>query len=102
MAGSREGGLYTRDMLLEKYGPDYYRFIGQIGGRKSRTGGFYGNRALARRAGALGGHRSSRAKVGNGKSKTKKQREFDRVHKHLLNIGARAKRERERAERADA
>lgn len=34
---------------------EFFRMIGAMGGRKSRTGGFFANRELARTAGAKGG-----------------------------------------------
>jgi len=97
MGGTREGGLYTKELLLEKYGKDYYRYIGQIGGRKGHTGGFYGNRDLASEAGRLGGMISKRRPA--DPRKKKRQREFNRVHKHLIRIGERARRQREREQR---
>ena len=61
MAGSVTGGLKARDKNLAK-DPDFYKKIGQIGGRKGTTGGFYANRELARIAGAIGDRKSKRTK----------------------------------------
>lgn len=55
MAGTSQGGQNARDTNKKKYGEDFYARIGRMGGMKGRTGGFYANRELARRAGALGG-----------------------------------------------
>lgn len=62
MSGTKEGGAKAAKTTIEKYGADYYRRIGAIGGRNGRTGGFYNNRELARRAGAIGGAKSRRKK----------------------------------------
>lgn len=62
MAGTRKGGLAARDANRAKHGADYYAKIGAMGGKKSRTGGFYANRELASMAGAKGGRLSRRAK----------------------------------------
>lgn len=59
MAGTVAGGLKARDANLAK-DPDHYRKIGRVGGTNGRTGGFYNNPELARRAGARGGFRSKR------------------------------------------
>jgi hypothetical protein len=63
MAGTVEGGKAAAKTNIEKYGADFYRRIGQIGGRKGRTGGFWANRELARIAGAKGGRISRRGPV---------------------------------------
>ena len=71
MAGTVEGGKSAAKTNIEKYGKDFYRRIGAIGGKKGRTGGFFANRELARIAGAKGGRISRR---------TKQPKEYDRVH----------------------
>ncbi len=43
-----------------KYGSDFYRRIGAIGGKNGTTSGFYANRELAREAGKKGGRISKR------------------------------------------
>lgn len=58
MAGSLAGGAKARDTNLKKYGKDFYRNIGRIGGSRPTTGGFAANTELAREAGKLGGFRS--------------------------------------------
>lgn len=43
MAGTVSGGKLAEQTNKERYGEDYYRGIGQLGGRKSRNGGFGSN-----------------------------------------------------------
>jgi uncharacterized protein len=62
MAGTVAGGKAAATAIKAKYGNDWYSKIGQQGGRKGRTGGFYANRELARIAGAKGGRISRRTK----------------------------------------
>ena len=61
MAGTQTGGYKARDKNLAN-DPDFYKKIGSKGGQKSKTGGFFANRELARTAGALGGRKSRRGK----------------------------------------
>ena len=60
MAGTVAGGRAARDSNYAKYGRDFYKRIGAMGGKKGRTGGFHANRELARIAGAKGGRISRR------------------------------------------
>lgn len=62
MAGTKDGGTKAADTNKKKYGADFYAKIGAMGGKKGRTGGFYANRELARKAGAKGGRISRRGK----------------------------------------
>lgn len=62
MAGTKAGGKAAADTNIRKYGPDFYRKIGAMGGKKGTTGGFFANRELARIAGAKGGRISRRGK----------------------------------------
>jgi general stress protein YciG len=62
MAGTRVGGSKAASTNKTKYGADFYAKIGAMGGKKGRTGGFYANRDLARKAGAKGGRISRRTK----------------------------------------
>ena len=62
MSGTRIGGLRTKETNIAKYGEDYYKNIGRLGGKASTTGGFAANRELARIAGAKGGRISRRTK----------------------------------------
>lgn len=64
MAGTIEGGRAAAKTNKEKYGKDYYKRIGTVGGTKGTTGGFAapGGREIARIAGAKGGAISRRRK----------------------------------------
>lgn len=62
MAGTKAGGLKAAATNKSKYGKDFYAKIGAAGGKLGRTGGFYANRELARKAGAKGGRISRRTK----------------------------------------
>jgi uncharacterized protein len=62
MSGTKTGGRAAAATNKAKYGADFYARIGSVGGRKGHTGGFYANRELARRAGAVGGRISRRTK----------------------------------------
>lgn len=62
MAGTKAGGKAAAATNKKKYGSDFYAKIGAAGGKKGRTGGFYANRELARKAGAIGGRISRRTK----------------------------------------
>lgn len=63
MPGTKIGGQRAAATNISKYGPDFYARIGAIGGKNGRTGGFFANRELARRAGAIGGRKSRRTKA---------------------------------------
>lgn len=60
MAGTKIGGEKAADTNKKKHGADFYAKIGAKGGKVGRTGGFYANRELARKAGAKGGRISRR------------------------------------------
>jgi general stress protein YciG len=62
MAGTKAGGQAAAATNKKKYGSDFYAKIGAKGGKLGRTGGFYANRDLARKAGAMGGRISRRTK----------------------------------------
>jgi general stress protein YciG len=62
MAGTKLGGSKAAATNKKKYGADFYARIGASGGKVGRTGGFYANRELARKAGARGGRLSRRGK----------------------------------------
>jgi hypothetical protein len=62
MAGTKAGGRAAAATNKSKYGKDFYAKIGAKGGKVGRTGGFYANRELARKAGAMGGRISRRTK----------------------------------------
>ena len=61
MPGTKTGGQLAAATNKKLYGDDYYQRIGAKGGKLGRTGGFYANRELARRAGSLGGRRSRKS-----------------------------------------
>lgn len=60
MAGTKTGGAKAAQTNKERYGEDFYKTIGSIGGKKGTTGGFWADRELAKRAGKLGGTISRR------------------------------------------
>lgn len=61
MAGTVAGGKAAAKKNLEN-DPNFYKRIGAMGGKKGTTGGFAANRALASRAGRIGGLKSRRTK----------------------------------------
>lgn len=63
MAGTKKGGQKAAQTNKERYGTDFYKKIGQVGGKKSTTGGFAANPELAREAGRKGGKKSKRRKL---------------------------------------
>lgn len=63
MAGTKAGGLKTKETNLRLHGNDYYARIGALGGKAGHTGGFAANPELAREAGRKGGHNSRRGKA---------------------------------------
>lgn len=62
MGGTKTGGKLAAQTNKALYGDDFYRRIGKKGGSISR-GGFATNRALASRAGKIGGRISRRRKT---------------------------------------
>lgn len=65
MSGTKAGGIKASKTNIERHGADFYKRIGQKGGRNGHTGGFAANRALARVAGAKGGRISRRGPAKN-------------------------------------
>jgi general stress protein YciG len=63
MAGTLAGGKAAAKTNKTKYGNDFYKNIGAMGGKLGRTGGFWANRELARSAGRKGGLISRRTKA---------------------------------------
>jgi general stress protein YciG len=63
MAGTQNGGHKAAATNKQRYGLDFYKRIGHMGGRISRGGGFAANRALAVEAGRKGGKASRRRKT---------------------------------------
>ena len=70
MAGNKAGAIKARKKVIELYGEDFYKKIGHKGGSNGTTGGFAKDRKLARRAGRLGGLKSTRAGIKNGEGKS--------------------------------
>ena len=60
MSGTKSGGKKAAKTNIRLHGKDFYKRIGQIGGRNGHTGGFAANPALAREAGRKGGRISRR------------------------------------------
>lgn len=62
MAGTKLGGQQTATTNKRRYGDDYYKRIGALGGAATYVGlrGFAFNRELAREAGRKGGRISRR------------------------------------------
>lgn len=60
MAGTTSGGEQAAVTNRKRYGKDFYKDIGRMGGQKSVGGGFAKDPELARRAGRLGGLKSRR------------------------------------------
>ena len=54
MAGTIEGGKKAAKKNKERYGSDFYKQLGKLGGSKSRGGGFTGDPERAREAGKKG------------------------------------------------
>lgn len=66
MGGTKLGGLRASQTNKARYGEDFYVVIGEKGGKKGRTGGFWyakhvlGDTEFIRKAGAKGGRNSKR------------------------------------------
>lgn len=65
MAGTITGAKKAAKTNKEKYGADYYRHLGHLGGSAitDKPRGFAANPELAKRAGRIGGKRSKRGKA---------------------------------------
>lgn len=64
MAGTKAGGIKSRNTNILRHGNDFFREIGAKGGRtKGVKKGFAANPEVARRAGRIGGARSKRGRV---------------------------------------
>lgn len=62
MAGTVAGGKAAAESNIKRYGEDYYKLMGQRGGRRCVPKGFAMNHKLASIAGARGGRISRRPK----------------------------------------
>ena len=69
MSGTKLGGKKAALTNIARHGFDFYKNIGRRGGKNGHTGGFYGNRELAREAGRKGGLKSRRTGVKNGEGR---------------------------------
>lgn len=65
MAGTKAGGIKATATNIERYGKDFYKRIGRKGGKAGKTGGFAANPELAKRAGRIGGLKSTRKGIKN-------------------------------------
>lgn len=63
MPGTIKGGIKASITNKSRYGDDYYKNIGSMGGKKSRGGGFASNHELAVKAGRKGGKKSRKPKM---------------------------------------
>ena len=86
MAGTRAGGLKTRETMYQKHGKDFYKEIGRKGGQNGHTGGFASSQELAKRAGAKGGKISKRGKSKMNVKLTKVQLEMIKHFKETKSI----------------
>lgn len=68
MVGTKAGGAKCRNTIYKKFGKDFYKGIGRIGGTTEtiKPKGFATNPELARKAGAKGGSISKRGKAKHG------------------------------------
>ena len=69
MSGTQKGGLKAAKTNLKRQGKDYYKRIGSIGGKRSKTGGFASNKV-----GADGLTGAERAKIAGRKGGLKSKR----------------------------
>ncbi|MBA3758886.1 hypothetical protein H0X10_04660, partial [Candidatus Saccharibacteria bacterium] len=63
MTGTKLGGARAAQTNKNRHGAGFYPKIGALGGKKSRTGGFYANRELARIVGKKGGQAAKKARA---------------------------------------
>lgn len=75
MPGTQIGGMKARDANYERYGQEFYKRIGSIGGKKNVSGGFASKKVgkdgltgpeRARIAGAVGGSKRKGKKYPKG------------------------------------
>lgn len=85
MSGTLEGGAKARQTNKEKYGDDFYKRLGQMGGHKSHRGGFAANPELAKRAGSIGGSRSKRGPaIKNKESEEAKDKRITKNYNQMI------------------
>jgi general stress protein YciG len=64
LSGTKKGGFKAADTNKKRYGKDFYKKIGSVGGKKTGVKkGFAANPSLAREAGKKGGRKSKRTKL---------------------------------------
>lgn len=67
MSGTAAGGTAAKETNIKRYGEDFYRHIGALGGKASGTGGFYYSKVHGLdwhvKAGIKGGKTSRRGKA---------------------------------------
>ena len=78
MSGTKSGGRKAAKTNIRLHGKDFYKRIGQIGGRNGHTGGFAANPELARIAGRKGGAKSRRGPAKDDIDKI--EEELDKEH----------------------
>lgn len=78
MSGTKSGGRKAAKTNIKLHGKDFYKRIGQIGGRNGHTGGFAANPELARIAGRKGGKKSRRGPAKDDIDKI--EEELDKEH----------------------
>lgn len=68
MSGTKIGAAKMVKTVRERFGNDFWKQIGSLGGQASNTGGFQKGADATRQAGRLGGRNSSRKGVRNVQS----------------------------------
>ena len=63
MSGTVDGGLKAAETNKQRYGSDWYKKIGKLGGKACVPKGFAVNPELAKRAGSRGSKLSKRGKA---------------------------------------
>lgn len=69
MVMTKAGGVKVRETIEKKYGRDFWKKIGAIGGKKGGKKGFALDHERAVAAGRKGGKKSTRLGVKNGEGK---------------------------------
>lgn len=63
MAQTKAGAAKATKTMYEKYGENFFRRVGKIGGQNGHTGGLYNNPERAKQLGSKGGSVSKRGKT---------------------------------------
>lgn len=98
MSGTQAGNVKVALTNKKRYGKDYYKRIGSLGGStlQTRDRGFARDRDLASTAGKLGGFMSRRKRKDgswtppNPKALAKRKAQFNKTYKHLLEVNRKA------------